>query len=133
MILERFAYSPFGTFGRLTGKGLDVFTVERPWDANKPFVSCIPEGIYTCKRVQSPKFGNTFEVTRVPHRSHILFHVANTADDLQGCIGLGEQLGALGGKWAILSSRNALSRFFATLAGIDEFTLSIQPYRPEYP
>lgn len=133
MILERFAYSPLGTFGRLTGRGLDLYTVERPWTGNTPFESCIPEGVYVCRWVVSPRFGRTIEVTGVPERSEILFHVANTMDDLEGCIGLGESLGVLAGKWAVHGSRNALHRFHAALEGVDEIALVIKQYEPQYP
>lgn len=138
MILERFAYSPFGTFGRLKGYGMECFTVERPWDGNKSDVSCIPEGIYTCKRVDSPKFGpGMFEVQRVPHRSHVLIHWGNTMHDVEGCIALGAKLGELGGLWAVLGSRvgagAAYPIFAKALDGVEEFTLDIRGYRPAYP
>lgn len=47
---------------------------------------CIPEGVYLCKRYSSPKFPNTWEVIGIPNRASILFHSANTVDQLKGCI-----------------------------------------------
>lgn len=48
--------------------------------------SCIPEGVYLCKRYSSPKYPSTWEVIGVSGRSKILFHPANTVDELLGCI-----------------------------------------------
>lgn len=48
--------------------------------------SCIPEGTYLCKRYSSPKYPDTWEIIGVPGRSKILFHAANTVDQLKGCI-----------------------------------------------
>lgn len=133
MILERFCYSEMGTFGRIKGPNIDFYTIERPWSSNKPFVSCIPEGVYSCRWVDSPSKGRTIEIQRVPNRDHILFHVANTIDDLEGCVGLGSKLGALGGKWAVLNSRPAINNFKAALLRTEEFSLDIRSYHPEYP
>lgn len=48
--------------------------------------SCIPEGIYLCKKYSSPKFPDNWEVTNVPNRSHILIHCANYVYEIEGCI-----------------------------------------------
>lgn len=92
---------------------------------NQQNISCIPAGTYICKRVISPKFGETFEVTYVPGRSHILFHKGNLAEDTHGCIIVGEYFDPLYGEHAVLSSGKAFKEFFAILDGIDEFTLVI--------
>lgn len=123
--LHRFCKYDSGTFGRFLINGFTAYSVERPWLSNKPFVSCIPAGIYTCRRTLSPKFGETFEVMWVKDRTHILFHVANTPEELHGCIALGEKLGCVNGSWAILNSRNTIRRFMDVLEGVDEFELEI--------
>lgn len=123
LTLDRFAYSPLGTFGRIDELGM--YTVERQWDGNKTGVSCIPEGTYRCARVNSPKFGNVFEVTEVPGRTHILFHKANVARDVEGCIGVGEKLGVVGMEWAVTGSRIAFDRMMIALEFVSEFTLTI--------
>ena len=98
--LQRFADSPFGTFA-----WLDLFdeagsrvarlpTAEDDWLDNAARVSCIPAGSYVTRRVTSPKFGETFEVTGVPGRANILFHHGNTEEDTEGCILLGSSFGA---------------------------------------
>ena len=48
--------------------------------------SCIPEGLYVCKKYSSPKYPDTWEITDVLNRSAILFHAANYIDQLLGCV-----------------------------------------------
>jgi hypothetical protein len=96
--LERFAYLPEGTFGFLTfpwGGGL--YTVERPWQNNAPFRSCIPEGVYPLKwrgsptidRITKGKFKEGWELQNVPKREHILIHPGNWPSSVEGCIAVG--------------------------------------------
>jgi hypothetical protein len=49
IVLERFAYTPIGSFGRLMFPEFQCYTVERPWLDNKIRESCIPEGEYALK------------------------------------------------------------------------------------
>lgn len=119
---------PQGTFGTLKIKGEPPFclTLEPPWKDNQKNISCIPVGTYFCHRVQSPKFGNTFEVRPVENREHILFHWGNRVRNTKGCIMLGEEYGYLAGHPAILSSRRGFNEFMLKLEGEDEFTLIIK-------
>lgn len=136
--LTRFAYTPFGTFGRLLVNGKEVYTVERPWLDNKPNVSCIPEGTYVMRQRDSgvvyrstgQAYQRGWEVTGVPDRSFIMIHPGNTLDDLQGCIAPGKALTSMGGKWAVSSSRPAFDELMTALAGQDEWTLIIDQLRP---
>lgn len=102
-------------------------TLELPWKDNLPEVSCIPAGVFTGKRVNSPKFGNTFEVTNVPNRSHILFHGANTIADLLGCIGLAEFFHSFSGRTGIANPTKgaAMKEFLERTAEVNEFKLII--------
>lgn len=62
-------------------------TIELPWKKNQTEVSCIPEGRYELKKRYSSKFKWHLEVIGVPHRSLILIHPANNAQqELRGCI-----------------------------------------------
>lgn len=71
-----------GTFGVLLDGAVPfALTLEREWLDNRLEVSCIPDGGYSCRRVNSPRFGGTFEVTGVPGWTYILFHSGNTEDD----------------------------------------------------
>ncbi len=126
MILKRIALTKWGTFGVLLYSGCPfAITLEREWKDNQPNISCIPAGAYTCKRVMSPTFGNTFEVMDVPKRSHILFHKGNLQDDSHGCILVGEQYGDLWGNPGVLASRKGFSEFLEKLADVEVFQLII--------
>ncbi len=126
MILKRVASNSDGTFGVLIDMGVAfALTIENPWLNNKRNVSCIPDGIYECKRVESPRFGNTFEIKDVPGRTHILFHTGNTEDDTEGCIIVGEQFEYLGDKAAVLSSRKGFGEFRRRTADVGSFTLNL--------
>ncbi len=100
-------------------------TLELPWCENMQCGSCIPEGVYTCKKILSPTFGMTFEVQNVRNRSNILFHIGNTPLDTHGCILLGETYGELEGRGAILQSRKAFNRFMDILRATGDFEITI--------
>lgn len=126
IILERFAYSPWGVFGRLIYGDFRAYTVERPWVDNKARESCIPDGTYDLQWYNSPKFGPTWAVvgdtvSLFPEagkaRAAVLIHKANTMDDLLGCIALGSALGTVNGKWAILNSSATTLDFLAKTKG----------------
>lgn len=117
------------TFGVFLDEGLPfAVTLEKPWLNNQKEISCIPCGDYICKRVNSPKFGNTFQVTDVLGRSEILFHAGNFMKDTHGCIILGEQFEPLNGENAVIASGKAMSEFLQRTNGIDEFRLSIREF-----
>jgi hypothetical protein len=142
--LLRTCDSPFGTFGLLdlfdvAGQRVARFmTAEDDNLKNLPSVSCIAVGIYRCRRLLSPKHGETFEVEGVPGRSHILFHEGNTEEDTEGCILLGTGFGGLVvrdeddpnhprvSKWAVTASVTARAQFMALLAGVEEFQLEVR-------
>lgn len=100
-------------------------TLERDWLDNKQQVSCIPAGQYLCKRVKSPKFGNTFEITGVPGRSHILFHVGNREKDSLGCILIAESFSDFNGEAGVAFSSAGYKEFMQKQSGVNSFTLTI--------
>jgi hypothetical protein len=114
------------TLGILCVEGMPEFcTLEEAWRDNERQVSCIPAGTYTVKRVNSPKFGLTFEVTNVPARSNILFHSGNTHRDTLGCILIGTVFGKIDKDPAVLNSKAAFARFMQMMGGKTEAQLSI--------
>ena len=123
LVLERQTRNSNATIGILFNpeNQWEVITLENPWRNNGPD-SSIPVGNYLCRRVNSPKFGNTFEVCEVPGRTHILFHAGNTEVDTLGCILLGMTRTS---EIAIGRSREAFERFLNYTNGIDEFELEI--------
>jgi len=136
--LERFAYTPMGTFGKLHAGGKTWFTVERPWLNNEQQVSCIPEGVYTMRmrdsavvnRSTGGAYARGWEVTNVEGRSFIMVHPGNTMDDLQGCIAPGTTLAYIKGKWAVGNSRAAFDEMMQVLAGADSVELTISQLTP---
>jgi hypothetical protein len=125
LVLTGFAYSPHGAFGSMLVDGVMLYTVEDAWNDNKVGVSCIPEGVYTCRPRPFYRGGyDAIEITNVPGRSHILFHIGNTSSDLRGCIAPGMGLGFLNGLWAVVSSRKAFSLLMEHFGG-EEFKLVI--------
>jgi hypothetical protein len=125
--LVRLEETDAGTIGILKiDKLVFCFTLEPKDMENKVNVSSIPAQQYICKRVESPTHGDTFEVMNVPGRSHVLFHKGNTAQDTQGCILLGEKIGFLHGKRAVLQSEMAFYEFMETLNEHRELHLTIQ-------
>ncbi len=115
MILERFAYSPMGTFGKLIVGDLTLYCVEQPWRNNEPGRSCIPEGDYILEPHRSQKYPHTWAmvgetVSHYPEagkpRSACLLHVGNTMEDVTGCIAPGTSLNE--NAWGVVSSRKAM-------------------------
>lgn len=122
MELVRFIISPDRTIGYIIlPNKVKLLTLERPSVSNRENTDCIPCGEYICKRVVSPKFGETFEVTGVPNRTHILFHKGNSPTDTNGCILVGMRKGGAN----ILESSLAFENFINALDGINEFELRI--------
>lgn len=130
--LTRFAYLPRVTLGRLEWSGLShpIYTVECPWRDNAAGESCIPEGVYRCRPRQYHKGGYpAIEVTGVPDRSLILFHIANVASDIRGCIGPGLGLATVNGQWGVAPSQPAFKALMAAWGG-REFDLEVRSGHP---
>jgi len=126
LTLKRISTNQEATFGVLI-EDTEPFavTLERPWAENRPYVSCIPAGVYTCVKVISPHFGKTFEILHVPGRSAVLFHKGNTPGDTEGCIIVAERFERLAGEPAVLSSADGYGEFMKRMQGADQFSLTI--------
>lgn len=129
--LIRVEESVDGSFGvvLLDGRAFCV-SLEPEDNGNAIGTSNIPHGVYRCERVVSPRFGETFQVTDVPGRSHILFHAGNTEDDTAGCILLARKFGVLGGKRGVLSSGVTFREFLSRFEGVRAFDLHISEAVP---
>ena len=110
-------HSTKGTVGILFINSKEIcYTLELPDKNNKINVSCIPGNLsYDCSIVDSPTFGNVYEVCNVPDRTHILFHIANFLDDIKGCIALGDRYDEYEGKYVVWDSKVAFNRFMKYL------------------
>lgn len=117
--------SETGTFGvlKINGK-VHCLTLEPPDKGNAKDISCIPEGSYTCARVDSPTYGNTFEVMEVPDRDHILIHKGNWKRNTKGCILLGSAFFTKGER-GVKASGDAIKSFIAAAVKNDSFPLVI--------
>lgn len=96
--LRRFGELNKSTMGLLFIEGLPIVlcTVERPWLNNADDISCIPAGKYkVIPHGWEPGNPNHFakvkvwQIVGVKDRDGILFHVANRAIELKGCVGVG--------------------------------------------
>ena len=123
-----------GMFGDLVIEdGWNCKTGELPWRDNQRNISCIPQGVYICKWIFSPKHGGCYELQNVPNRSNIQIHSANFCGDeelelrceLLGCIALGSDIGKLYGQLAVLNSRTITHTFNSHMGGLD-FELTIK-------
>jgi hypothetical protein len=105
LILHR-RYFSHGVFGVLCDEfGNELCKiVERPWRDNQPGISCVPSGEYNLIPHRSPKFGacyaldgeqNDVTILGPSQRTHILIHIANFVEQLEGCIAVGAYSGAI--------------------------------------
>lgn len=110
--LVRTSESKDGTFGLLFyGNNKPLVTLELPWRDNKPNVSCIPKGDYKCRWQKSPRFGWTYEITKVKNRSRVLIHAGNLKNHTHGCLLLGTRRFTFKKGEGIGASRIALRKF----------------------
>lgn len=128
--LTRFVSASDRTIGRFEYEGETFWSVERPWLNNKPFESCIPDGTYSMRRRDSPRFGpDMWEIFGVPNRTHILVHAGNWSHSVVGCVALGSSLfGDLSG---VASSRKAIDEFYAMTEGktVEEIVITTEVLR----
>lgn len=141
LLLERFAYSPDGTFGKLYVGDYVCYTCERPWVGNAKSKSCIPEGRYDMKLRQSGvvtrssggEFVEGWEICNVPGRSYIMLHPANWPSELEGCIAPGQEYTIIRKANGVTSSRDTFKKIMKLLEDEDTHTIDIRQYSPQYP
>ena len=143
LTLKRDLYTETCTLGSIESPDGDYwYTIEQPWNDNKPFHSCVPTGTYIVRKYKSPRFGNTYvlenkslnvyadreeaELAGPDNRYACLIHSANRAKELQGCIAPGMVRGAIEGDEAVLKSRDALNQILAYILVHDIDTLIIE-------
>lgn len=135
--LKRFLHDKV-TFGKLHLEWLpehkDLYTIELPWNDNKPNISCIPQGIYNATPYSSSRFKNVYKILNVPDRKSILIHAGNFAydvkllagshsSDTQGCILIG--LGIKENVPMVTKSKLALD-YLRNNIGKDNFSLHVK-------
>ena len=115
-IMRRWVDTGKESVGSLSAGDLRLCSIERPWLNNEPFVSCIPpnlEGYPLRQRRYNKGKYDAIEIFNVPGREYCLFHIANRAIEVNGCVGPGMTLGTLSGDIAVLSSRTAFDLLMA--------------------
>ncbi|MBE3141821.1 MAG: hypothetical protein IMZ53_14695 [Thermoplasmata archaeon] len=121
--IVRVERSEDGIVGVLTIDGVTHCFTLQPDERDIHF--SIPEGNYLCKRFHGRKYPDTFEIL-VPGHTDLLFHILNIEDESEGCIGLGDYIGELNGKRAILASGKAFCDFMKEMGDDQEANLVIQ-------
>jgi len=129
MILRRTVQDSYATRGELLddlGQHLAV-TLELPWLENQDDVSCIPEGVYTCRYRWSRKHKCFLFGVDVPGRDDIEIHIGNWPHDTEGCILVGTSFSEdIEGKGAgITDSGDAFKHLMRALADVEECTLTV--------
>lgn len=117
--VERFLHHPDCEISRVYVDGVYFcFAIEDAWRTTKiPGQTCIPAGTYALGTRWSPKFSPKYQhemiwVRDVPGFQYILIHTGNTVDDTEGCLIIGDKIGVLNGKDAVLNSRATYLRFY---------------------
>ena len=125
--LVRLEYSEDGTFGiiKINNRSF-CCTAELPWRHNQQNISCIPEGLYYCKRIKTSSGRITFNITDVEGRTEINFDVANRPAEVLGCIAIGDSFGEVYKERAVLNSSKTMKKFLTALEQYDELMLTIQ-------
>lgn len=135
-ILQRFRQD-IVTFGKIDfgiKNQKDIYTLELPWEDNKPGISCIPQGIYNFFPFKSPHNGDVWKAIYVPNRSDIEIHSGNYANygmnngvlfepQIKGCILIG--LGIEENIPMITKSRLAMN-YLQEIVGKSGFSLEIK-------
>jgi hypothetical protein len=109
-------------WGRLynDADGASFWTIE---NSAKP----IPEGLHPCVKDYYHRGDYpTFEII-VENRDRLLFHAANYASELEGCIAPGKDRGETeDGKLAVWNSKKAFNEFWDLVQDEDNFLLMIE-------
>ena len=134
--LNRFQSLDSGTFGKMTVNDVTYYTVEKPWENNEPFNSCVPSGVYSLIPHKSSKYGKQGKDGKVlclvnetvtqfqePHskRYACLIHVANYSREVEGCIGLGNRYN----DGMVTNSRQSIKDFYSLVNPNETHTLTI--------
>lgn len=117
--VERFLHHPDCEIGRVYINGEYLcFSIE---DASRTTKikgeTCIPLGLYPLSTRFSPRFSKAYNhdmiwVQNVPGFDFILIHWGNTISDTEGCLIIGDKIGVINQKDAVLNSRATYLKFY---------------------
>lgn len=125
--LERTNVGPDGAFGRLLYLGQEIAkTLEHTYEQPGEPVVKISPGRKRCTLTEFFRGGyKTYEVHEYGH-SRLLFHKGNVEADSDGCVLVGEEVGTLHGRPAVLKSGAAFEKFMDCAANAPEFFLEVR-------
>ena len=124
LIIDRKFYHDCTT-GRVSFGDFHCHSLELPWLNNDNNVSCIPNGIYHCKKINSPNHGECFKIMNVPFRSLVRGHIGNFISSTLGCVLFGDSIKDFNndGILDVTSSGNTFRKLMSLLP--EEFILEI--------
>lgn len=124
LILQRIADNGDTTFGVFILDNKPIcLSIENSWEFNKPNVSCVPAGLYTCdKLVTSKARGETFrlgmtEMNKLTgiERTNCDIHAGNTHKNTEGCLlpvtYFADINGVYGGAWSVTAFKRLMNIF----------------------
>jgi len=124
ILVERFIHHPDCEIGRVyVNDEYFCYSIEDARRTTKiPGETCIPEGTYPLGTRWSPKFSPRYNhdmiwVQNVDGFSYILIHTGNTVSDTEGCLLIGDKMGVIDGKDAVLNSRATYLTFYERVIG----------------
>lgn len=132
ILLQRYSGNDESTLGLLFINGqFECYTIEKPDKHNQKRISRVPEGVYPLRyrkelteltqgyRNKYYRFTWHLEVQEVPYRDYIYLHIANSADDVDGCIGLADGVNNNEiEKGRLYPSAQAFERVYKKISGI---------------
>lgn len=131
--LLRFEQKKDYTKGYLLNDSLKICcTLEPGWNDNikdNPFTkeneaSCIPEGMYLCKKYSGTIHKNVWIITGIPGRSDVEIHTGNFAIQSKACVLVGEEHLNYKGVPILNNSQNTLNKLRTTLP--NQFWLKVE-------
>tara|TARA_R110002033_G_scaffold121666_3_gene164587 strand:- start:880 stop:1275 length:396 start_codon:yes stop_codon:yes gene_type:complete len=115
------SYLPDRTVGIFKHEDFKLKSLELPWRNNLEDKSCVKEGVYLVVPDSTGKH-KWFSIQDVEGRTDIEIHVANYLKDINGCVGLGMELGR---DYNIYNSKAALESLVEYTNG-ESFLLHIR-------
>ena len=115
--LHRFAHLQQGELGWLEiPNGPMLYTLERPWVDNKPFISCLPYGDYPLECDKKGRIRDVPGLRNTEPRWQINIHKANYVHELHGCIAVGMEWEVKKQEPMVWSSGEALDLLLEVIA-----------------